>query len=107
MKYELLKNDSEIRISLDFVDQGIDSGPIISQKKIKINYNLTFNKFIEAINRESASLISEYLSKIDNISNIKSISQSNLNDYYNRIKINDKLLHLKLKDTRETLSETD
>lgn len=78
-----LKNeDKETGVSVFFVDEGIDSGPILVQKKISIQPNMTQQQLIKLSKKIGMESIVEAINKIESGS-YTLIENDNLNMTYN------------------------
>lgn len=77
----LINAESETGVTLHKIDSGIDTGDIISQKKIKISENDTARKLYLKYIKEGTKLVIENLSSLIN-NNYKSFPQSSLDSSY-------------------------
>ena len=77
----LINAESETGVTLHKIDSGIDTGDIISQKKIKISENDTARKLYLKYINEGTKLVIENLSSLIN-DNYKSFPQSSLGSSY-------------------------
>ena len=77
----LINAESETGVTLHKIDSGIDTGDIISQKKIKISENDTARKLYLRYINEGTKLVIENLSFLIT-NNYKSLPQSSLNSSY-------------------------
>lgn len=59
--WALLNGDSETGVTLHYIDEGIDSGDIISQKKVKINPRISGFELNNVLMEEGARLFEETL----------------------------------------------
>jgi methionyl-tRNA formyltransferase len=62
----LKNNETETGVSVFFVDKGIDSGPILVQKKIKIDNNMSQSQLIKLSKRIGMDAIIEAIELIKN-----------------------------------------
>lgn len=61
----LYKREKETGVSIHFVDEGMDSGPIIVQKKFMVEKNDSFNSLVEKNYKIASKAMNEALDKIE------------------------------------------
>jgi len=73
--WAIIKNKKKIPITIHFMDEGLDSGPILIKKFFKINQATTVSDFYQFAEKEVPTLFLSALKKIKK-GNVKTITQS-------------------------------
>jgi len=93
IQWSIINQDKFTGVTLHEVDKGIDSGPIIDKKKVRIYFNDTWISISEKIDKYIIELIQNNLNSIINKNYSKSYQNEKKATYNNRRRPNDGLIN--------------
>jgi methionyl-tRNA formyltransferase len=73
--WAIINNDDDIGITLHYIDEGCDSGDIISQGKIKNNIDKSLDELTDELKLEGCNIFKKYLDDMADGKEIKRITQ--------------------------------
>lgn len=87
--FPIINGDSETGVTIHFIDEGIDTGDIIVQKKIEISDTDYVSDIQNKMKPIYASIIIEALNRIVNNSNSFVVQKNLIGSYFGRLKKSD------------------